>query len=161
MLSPVSGFPNYAISNDGIIYSQKGEMTQQIYYGYKRVALYNKKQKHILVHRLVYQHFGKNWNPKMSIDHIDGNKENNHISNLRMATQQEQQFNKGVYKSNKLGVKGVHQIGNKYQARICINKKLKVLGRFETIEEASNAYQTKAKELHGEFYHDGNIFNQF
>jgi hypothetical protein len=32
------------------------------------------------------------------------------------------------------------------------NGKLKFLGRFETIEEASNAYQTKAKELHGEFY---------
>jgi hypothetical protein len=153
MLSPVSGFPNYIISNDGVIYSQKGEMKQQIKTnGYKEIELTNGKRKYILIHRLVYKHFGKDWNPELSVDHIDGNPLNNHISNLRMATKQQQQFNTKVQKNNKLGVKGVRQIGNKYQARICINKKLKVLGRFETIEEASNAYQTKAKELHGEFY---------
>lgn len=152
MLSPVSGFKNYIINSDGVIYSQKGEMKQQIINSYKQIGLRNGKLNFFSVHRLVYQHFGKDWNPEMSIDHINGDRADNRIENLRMATRQQQSFNKGVQKNNKLGVKGVHQIGNKYQARICINKKLKVLGRFDTIEEASEAYQTKAKELHGEFY---------
>ena len=94
MFSPVSGFPNYIINNNGVIYSQKGEMKPFIdKHGYYSGVLYNGKRKHILVHRLVYQHFGKNWNPEISIDHIDGNPQNNHISNLRMATQQQQCFN--------------------------------------------------------------------
>jgi hypothetical protein len=152
MLSPVSGFKNYIISNDGVIYSQKGEMKQQIKTnGYKRIELSNKGQKKFYIHRLVYQHFGKNWNPELTVDHIDGNPLNNHISNLRMATQQQQNFNTKVRKS-KLGVKGVRKMGKKYSTEIRINGKITHLGTFDTIEEASEAYQTKAKELHGEFY---------
>jgi len=152
MLSPVSGFPNYIISNDGVIYSQKGEMKQQIKTnGYKEIELTNGKRKYILIHRLVYKHFGKDWNPELSVDHIDGNPLNNHISNLRMATQQQQNFNTKVRKS-KLGVKGVRKMGKKYSTEIRINGKITHLGTFDTIEEASEAYQTKAKELHGEFY---------
>jgi hypothetical protein len=150
MLSPVSGFPNYIISNDGVIYSQKGERKHSIdRANYHFIALTNGKQ--FKVHRLVYQHFGKDWNPELTIDHIDGNPQNNHISNLRMATRQQQNFNKGIRKSN-LGVKGVLKVGDKYCARIAIDKKRIFLGYFKTIEEASNAYQTKAKELYGEFY---------
>jgi hypothetical protein len=155
MFSPVSGFPNYIINNDGVIYSQRGEMKHKIDKdGYNCIHLSNGKPKHYYIHRLVYQHFGKNWNPELTVDHIDGNVNNNHISNLRMATQQQQQFNKGMRKS-KLGVKGIEIRNNKYIARITIDKKRIFLGRFKTIEEASNAYQTKAKELHGEFYREG------
>ena len=156
MLSPVSGFPNYIISNDGVIYSQRGEKKPEIIKGgYHRIQLLNKGQKKFLIHRLVYQHFGKNWNSELTVDHIDGNVNNNHISNLRMATQQEQNFNTKVYKSNKLGVRGVGKVGNRYRATIRINDKPFNIGYFKTIEEASEAYQIKAKELHGEFYREG------
>jgi len=148
-------YPNYIINDNGVIisrYTNEEMKTEIIKGGYHRIHLSNGKPKHILVHRLVYQHFGKNWNPELSVDHIDGNVNNNHISNLRMATQQEQNFNTKVYKSNKLGVKGVHKVGNRYRAKIRINDKPFNIGYFKTIEEASNAYQIKAKELHGEFY---------
>ena len=155
MFSPVSGFPNYIINDNGVIYSQKGEMKQQIKTnGYKRIELSNKGQKKFYIHRLVYQHFGKNWNPELTVDHIDGNPLNNHISNLRMATQQEQNFNTKVRKS-KLGVKGVRKMGKKYSTEIRINGKITHLGTFETIEEAKEVHDTKAKELHGEFYRVG------
>jgi len=153
MFSPVSGFPNYIINNDGIIYSQNGEIKHFITNkGYKQIVLTNGKRKLFRVHRLVYQHFGKDWNPELTVDHIDGDINNNHISNLRMANMQQQSFNIKVHKTNKLGVKGISKIGDKYRAVICINDKRIHLGMFETKEEAGLAYQTKAKELHGEFY---------
>jgi len=146
MFSPVSGFKNYIINDNGIIYSQRGEMKQQIIKdGYKQIGLSNGKQKFLLVHRLVYQHFGKNWKPELSVDHIDGDVNNNHISNLRMATMKQQ-------KNNKLGIKGVCKSRNKYTAHIIINGKNTHLGTFDTLEEAKEVHDTKAKELHGEFY---------
>jgi hypothetical protein len=107
-----------------------------------------------MVHRLVYQHFGKNWNPELSVDHIDGNVDNNHISNLRMATKQQQQFNQKVQKNNKLGVKGVRQnkTSGNYEAVIYVNLKKIHLGTFKSIEEAKEVHDKKAQELHGEFY---------
>jgi hypothetical protein len=151
MLSPVSGFPNYAISNDGIIYSQKGEIKHAIHKnGYHLGGLSNGKRQYFLVHRLVYKHFGKDFDPTLTVDHINGNKSDNRIENLRMATPQQQQFNKISH--NKTGFKGVSKVGNRYQAQIQIDGKKTYLGLFKTIEEAKEVYDTKAKELHGEFY---------
>jgi hypothetical protein len=149
MFCPIAGYPNYIISNDGVIYSQRGELKHGITKkGYHLIGLSNGKRKY--VHRLVYQHYGKDWDATLTIDHINGNKDDNRIENLRMATLQEQQFNTKCY--NELGVKGVNRHGNKYRAQICFNHKQIHLGLFDTIEEASNAYETKAQELHGEFY---------
>ena len=151
MFCPVSGFPNYIINNEGVIIKKNGhEMKHSIFNGYHHVTLTNGIQQDFKIHRLVYQHFGNDWNPKMTVDHRDCIKSNNHISNLRMATRQQQVFNRKAF--NKLGVKGVCMDGNKYRARIKINGKQSHLGTFETVEEASLAYQTKAKELHGEFF---------
>ena len=55
--------------------------------GYHRIEINNS---HKLVHRLVYEVFGSNkLNPELVIDHVDANTHNNHISNLRQVTQQE------------------------------------------------------------------------
>jgi hypothetical protein len=156
MLSPVSGFPNYIINDNGVIIScnTNEEMKQQINKdGYKCIGLINKKEKKFLVHRLVYQHFGKDWNPELTVDHIDRDINNNNISNLRMATRQQQSFNQ--VRKSKLGVRGVCKIGTKYRVIITIDKKPLYLGMFKTIEEAKEVHDTKAKELHGEFYRVG------
>jgi len=151
MLCPIAGFPNYIISNEGIIYSQKGEMKQKNDNGYKRIGLTNGTRKFFNVHRLVYQHFGKDWNPDLTVDHINGDIADNRIENLRMATRQQQNFNQKVRKS-KLGVKGVQFRNGKYRATIRINGKQTHLGTFDTLEEAKEAYDTKAKEIQGEFF---------
>jgi len=155
MFCPVSGYKNYIISNDGIILNKFGrEMKHAIDKdGYHCVALTNGIKKYFKIHRLVYQHFG-NWNPELTVDHRDNDKNNNHISNLRMATKQQQNFNQPIRKNNKLGVKGVRKQRNKYRARIKIDGKQIHLGLFETVEEASLVFQSKARELHGEFYHE-------
>ena len=62
--------------------------------GYKKVTLYNKgKCKRFFVHRLVALTYLQNPHNKAEIDHIDTNRSNNSISNLRWATRQENRNN--------------------------------------------------------------------
>lgn len=58
--------------------------------GYCRVALYkNKNPKHILIHRIVANHFIENTYNKETVNHKDGNKQNNNVNNLEWATKSE------------------------------------------------------------------------
>lgn len=118
--------------------------------GYAQVKLCNNdKGRTMLVHHLVWDAFGNGERNgrKIQIDHIDGNKKNPSIQNLRLATNRQNVTN---YVSNKkksglpTGVSydpaRINQI-NKYGARIKIGNKNKYLGRFPTVELASKAYQ--------------------
>lgn len=86
-------------------------------------------------------------------DHRDGNKLNNQKSNLRLATKAENSRNLPLRKDSKSGVKGVYKcnITNKWRAHITKDYKKYNLGRFQTLHAAKVAYNTKAKELFGEF----------
>jgi hypothetical protein len=85
-------------------------------------------------------------------EHRSENGLDNRRSNLRLATDAQNKWNRGPHCSNKLGIKGVyrHPCG-KYRASIQCNKKRHSLGLFETLEEAVQAYQVAAQSLHGEF----------
>lgn len=136
--------------------------------GYKMVGLCksNKVEK-FLVHRLVAQEFLGDVTKKQ-IDHIDGSKDNNVLSNLRICTQSQNNQNRHVKKKNTSSkYKGVHyfkvknteryKLKEKYilprpwTASITKDKKEYALGYFETEELAAIAYNKKAKELFGEF----------
>ena len=155
----IDEYDNYFVSNFGNIKNSKtnkilkpGTHTQ----GYKLINLCkNGKSKSFTVHRLVCNAFLENSDNKPMIDHIDENKENNNVKNLRWATSQENHYNLGKRINNKCGFKGVafNKPTNKYQATIFINGKNKNLGLFETAEKASKAYEAKAKEVHGNFYY--------
>ena len=99
--------------------------------------------------------FLENPDNKKVIDHIDNNPANNNIKNLRWATPKDNLANQGKRKTNNSGFKGVwfNKKANKYHSQIRINDKQIHLGYFENPEEASLAYETKAKEFHGEFYY--------
>lgn len=99
-----------------------------------------------LLHRYIM-----NCPDNMVVDHINHNRLDNRKCNLRICTIQENGLNKKVSPNNKLGVKGVRKLGNKYQARISFNGKRIFIGSFDTLEEAQAAYNQKANELHGEF----------
>ena len=115
--------------------------------GYRAIQIEGKLYR---AHRLVWKyHYGKD--PKEFIDHIDGNRLNNNIENLREATNQQNNFNKATHKNNKLGIKGVIKYGNKYRAAIIINGKNKHLGMFNTIEEARLAREEAENKLFKEF----------
>ena len=156
---PVNGFDNYLVSNFGNV---KNSKTNRILKpgddkkGYKVINLYqNGKYKTFKVHRLVGIAFLENPDNKPMIDHIDENKANNNVKNLRWATSSDNLVNQGKYKNNQSGFKGVlfYKPSNKYKAYIRINGKEKHLGYFKSAEEASRAYDAKAKELHGEFFY--------
>jgi hypothetical protein len=108
------------------------------------------------LHRIIWKMMtGKE--PPTTIDHIDGNPANNCWSNLRAATPTEQKWNTGLSKKNVSGFKGVSRYGSRWRACININGVKRHRGCFDTPEEAAVAYETAARELHGEFYYQGKI----
>ena len=74
-------------------------------------------------------------NPKMEVDHIDGNRINNHINNLRVVNRQQNQWNRTKAK----GYTYVKHL-NKYKAQITHDTKVSGLGYYDTEEEAHQAY---------------------
>jgi hypothetical protein len=151
----IEGFENYSVSNFGNV---KNNITGRILKtnknerGYYVVDLHKKgNRKKFKVHRLVGNAFIPNPKNKTQIDHINNDKTNNNVSNLRWVTQQENQFNKGIAKNNTSGVKGVKFRKGKWCARITIDNKDIHLGCFDTFEDAIKMRQAKAKELFGEF----------
>jgi hypothetical protein len=87
------------------------------------------------------------------IDHMDGNGLNNSRSNLRAATNAQNLQNRGKQKNNTSGIKGVSwdKARSKWAAEIRSQGKRYHLGRFDTKEEAAEAYRKAAKKLHKEF----------
>lgn len=106
------------------------------------------KQRTIRMHRVL---MGK---PEgFEVDHIDGDGLNNRRSNLRVATKAQNQHNQRLARHNTSGFKGVgwHKRVGKWAARITLQGKMRHLGYFGTPEEASAAYASASKNLHGEF----------
>ena len=93
-------------------------------------------------HRLAWFYVHGYWPPN-EIDHIDRDKLNNKLSNLRLATHAENCQNFPLRRDNKYGVSGITYHGNRrkkrWQAKIKINGVLKYMGYFSTLEEAINA----------------------
>lgn len=104
-------------------------------------------KKKVLMHRLILQA------PKeLQVDHIDGDKQNNQRSNLRLATGYDNQRNRPKPKANKSGYKGVHKIGhNKWRAQIRNGTRILSLGSYPSPEAAAIAYDKAAKKIHGAF----------
>lgn len=100
-----------------------------------------------LAHRLAWLYVYGEF-PKYGIDHINRNGMDNRISNLRVATMQQNMENKSVYKRNKSGYLGVYPVGNKFAAKICKHHKQYYLGLFDTAELASDAYKQAKKRHH-------------
>lgn len=120
--------------------------------GYIHVQYKNQKY---YAHRLIYQiiHSLDSLPDKIQIDHIDGNRQNNHFNNLRLATNLQNQWNGKIHRNNTSGYKGVtfDKEHRKWKAAIRHDNKLLNLGRFNSPEEAHVAYKNKAIELFGEF----------
>ena len=116
--------------------------------GYLRLCIGHRRY---LAHRAAWLYVNGYW-PESDVDHINGNRLDNRICNLRLATHSENQQNrKRASRTNKSsGVLGVGWDGskNRWRAEICVRGKRRTLGRYATIEEASAAYQRAKAELH-------------
>jgi hypothetical protein len=87
----------------------------------------------------------------ISPDHKNRNPLDNRKDNLREATHAQNMHNVGLKCKNKSGYKGVCLINNKWRAQLKHNGKNMQLGDFNTPELAAKAYNSKSKELYGEF----------
>jgi len=107
--------------------------------GYRRIMINRKKYQG---HRLIYIYHNGEIVDGLHIDHIDRDKLNNNIENLRLVTIQENQWNreaKGYYFNKR---------ENKFRAYISLNGKNIHLGYFNTAEEARAAYLEAKERLH-------------
>lgn len=104
-------------------------------------------------HRIIWEMFNGPIPDGMSIDHMDRVRSNNHPDNLRLATHQQNHFNRTKQSNNKSGYKGVswHKQKQKWVAQIKIDGRNKFLGFFHDPEKAYEAYCEKALEYYGEF----------
>tara|TARA_R110000822_G_C14890809_1_gene447708 strand:+ start:28 stop:495 length:468 start_codon:yes stop_codon:yes gene_type:complete len=124
--------------NKGEYYEKKYSMRN----GYKLLQLsLEAKRKDYTIHRIIgFAYLGLDiGNSKIQIDHINRDKLDNKVSNLRIVSHQQNQFNRNA--------KGYYKEGNKYRVKLMLNNKQIYLGRFDTEEEAHNAYLI-GKEIH-------------
>lgn len=89
----------------------------------------------------------------MDVDHVNGNGLDNRRENIRLATDQQNNWNSGIKKHSTNKYKGIYKHGHNWKAEIRVSGKHIPLGHFPTQFEAANAYNEAAKKFHGEFYH--------
>ena len=111
--------------------------------GYLAVEL---EKKHIRVHRIIWMMVHGEW-PEPMIDHINGNRKDNRLCNLRQVTAKqnmENNFGKGA------ALKGVipTKSGKKWKSQITHNRKTIYLGTFNSPEYAHEIYCKAAKVFH-------------
>ena len=120
--------------------------------GYKKVVLNGKAHK---VHHIVYElHHG--YRPEQ-IDHINGNRADNRIENLRPATNQQNQYNAKLRSDNKSGIKGVswHKTTNKWMVSLRVDGKQKHFGLYFDIDYAKFVADAMRHKYHKEFANNG------
>jgi hypothetical protein len=89
--------------------------------------------------------------PKVQVDHEDGNGLNNQRYNMRVATPVQNGSNRRTGSNNTSGYKGVNWCGDRWRSRICVAGNRIELGYFDDPTEAATAYDEAALIHHGPF----------
>ena len=141
---PILDYPDYEVSNLGNVRNIKtGRILKpRNNDGYYRVLLNNKNKR---IHRLVALTFLPNPDNKTDVDHIDRNRTNNVVSNLRWVSRSENCLNT---KSRDRELFGIYyrEKKQKYQVVLTIDRKLKSIGYRKTLEEATILRDTFLKQ---------------
>lgn len=105
-----------------------------------------------LAHRAAFAWVHGNW-PEHQIDHINGDKRDNRICNLREATNKQNAANSPMRKDNTSGFKGVRpaRTHGKWWAHIYVDGRCRYLGTYDTPEEAHAVYLKAAEVEFGSF----------
>jgi|TARA_R110002074_G_scaffold385163_1_gene566161 hypothetical protein len=127
----------------------KGEITTA---GYRRIAFGKYKMRE---HRLIYL-MCHGFLPAM-LDHVDGDKLNNKIENLRACSNSQNQFNSKVPRNNTTGFKGIlfNKKENRYFGRVRVSGKQYNTKRTKSLTEAVLLLRNLRENLHGEYFNHG------
>jgi hypothetical protein len=103
-------------------------------------------------HRLAWFFAYGQW-PADQIDHINGDRADNRLCNLRESSQQDNCRNRRANHSNQSGIKGIYwdTLNNKWRAQICVAGTNQNLGLFDTKEAAAEAYEGASLLFFGAF----------
>lgn len=114
--------------------------------GYIQIVI---DRKYYYAHRLAWLFVTGSW-PKSQIDHIDGDRKNNRFSNLREASNSENQQNTKLRSDNTSGFPGVSwsKKANQWKAKITIEGRQKHISYRDTPEQAYADYLREKQRLH-------------
>lgn len=116
--------------------------------GYRMVGIDGKQYR---AHRIILAMAAGQWpSDDLVVDHIDGNRDNNRIENLRLCTHSENQHNRDIPSNNSTGLLGVSydKADRNWRASICVGRKRSRIGNYATPEEAHQAYLDAKAKLH-------------
>lgn len=144
----------YQISDDGKVLNQAGLILKPCIDkdGYERVSLskYGEKRNHF-IHRLVAINYIDNPKCYKQIDHINRDKLNNTISNLRWISQSGNMRNRQIKKKSNLPIGVYTRSIGKWCAQITSNHKKLYLGQYNCPFQAGDAYKKMYDFLMSEF----------
>ena len=91
--------------------------------------------------------------PGYETDHIDTNTLNNQILNLRVASKEQQGWNRQLQRNNTSGIKGIywHKRDRKWRVQIRVNGRKKYIGNYSDLKIATEARDVAVREYHGKF----------
>ena len=116
--------------------------------GYIRIKINNRLY---MAHRLIF--LMKNGYLPNEIDHIDGNRTNNCIENLREVSKSENAQNRKMPINNSSGIKGVcwHKTAKKWYVQLQADKKIKYFGIYDDLELAELVAIEARDKYHGKY----------
>ena len=124
----------------------KGSLNTNLY---RQVTINGKAE---LLHRVIYAyHNNIELNPRDIVDHINRNKDNNGIENLRLVSHSQNNQNKTTRIDSTTKSKGVYKTSSgKYSVRITHQGETIYVGTYPTKAKAQEAYYKKAREMNRE-----------
>ena len=156
----IIGFNNYSINEYGVIkslsrvlfngkinYISKEKILKNRIdrYGYEYISLRkDKKEYKFRIHRLVAMMYLDNFSNKLTVNHIDGNKRNNHYSNLECISLGD---NIKHAKNNNLHAYGIKQHNSKLNDILIREIRDKYIPRIVTIKQLSNIYSVSEQVI--------------
>jgi HNH endonuclease len=140
---PNTGLFVWLVTSNGRV--PKGTVAGTLHHGYSVIS-YNKRD--YMAHRLAWFFVHSYW-PENEIDHVNGDKADNRITNLREATIVQSRTHRPTPRSNTSGIKGVYWHKQRSAWIAQINKTH--LGVFKLKEEAIKIRKQAEEQYHGEF----------
>lgn len=116
------------------------------YSGYILISVFGRRYR---AHRLAWAIVHGSW-PTLEIDHINGDRSDNRLENLREATRAENSRNARGKRGYLKGATYNKKAG-RWQAQIMKDGRTTFLGHYDTPEQAHEAYKQNARNFHGEF----------